>query len=235
MTMMIRAGVPGHYVFFAGEEVGCIGSKALAEEEIEIGQYDHCVSFDRRGTNSIITHQCGSRTASDLWALDLAGRLAVVDNNLRYEPDPTGVFTDSREFADLIPECTNLSVGYLNQHTARERQDVKFLLRSMMLTYARIVLGSIVVLLLMDHAISTGLPLVLGQEIRVAEPTPTLGLGLVVVVPVVFVFVLGVQLSLRQGKTLAVAHQLDHRDAQIVGELHVLSLTCRVLVEVADA
>jgi len=126
MTMMIRAGVPGHYVFFAGEEVGCIGSKALAEEEIEVGQYDHCVSFDRRGTNSIITHQCGSRTASDLWALDLAGRLAVVDNNLRYEPDPTGVFTDSREFADLIPECTNLSVGYLNQHTARERQDVKF-------------------------------------------------------------------------------------------------------------
>jgi len=31
------------------------------------------------------------------------------------------------EFADIIPECTNLSVGYFDQHSVKERQDIKFL------------------------------------------------------------------------------------------------------------
>ncbi len=34
-----------------------------------------------------------------------------------------GSFTDTANYTDIIPECTNLSVGYFNQHSAQERQD----------------------------------------------------------------------------------------------------------------
>ena len=30
---------------------------------------------------------------------------------------------------DIIPECTNLSVGYLNEHTGREEQNMTFLIQ----------------------------------------------------------------------------------------------------------
>ena len=35
--------------------------------------------------------------------------------------------TDSYQFIDLIPECTNISVGYFNEHTVSEVQDIEFL------------------------------------------------------------------------------------------------------------
>jgi hypothetical protein len=41
--------------------------------------------------------------------------------------DPTGVFTDSANFIDLIPECTNISVGYFNEHTHQEMENMTFL------------------------------------------------------------------------------------------------------------
>jgi hypothetical protein len=43
--------------------------------------------------------------------------------------DPTGVFTDSANFIDLIPECTNVSVGYFNEHTHEEVQNISYLER----------------------------------------------------------------------------------------------------------
>jgi hypothetical protein len=42
-------------------------------------------------------------------------------------PDPTGVYTDSREFAPYIAECTNISVGYFDQHSRNESQDILFM------------------------------------------------------------------------------------------------------------
>jgi hypothetical protein len=41
--------------------------------------------------------------------------------------DPTGVFTDSANFTELIPECTNVSVGYFNEHTHDELQNITYL------------------------------------------------------------------------------------------------------------
>jgi hypothetical protein len=41
--------------------------------------------------------------------------------------DPTGVFTDSANFMELIPECTNISVGYFNEHTYKEALNIDFL------------------------------------------------------------------------------------------------------------
>jgi hypothetical protein len=43
--------------------------------------------------------------------------------------DNTGVYTDSAEFIDAIPECTNISVGYYREHTNFEHQDIEHLIK----------------------------------------------------------------------------------------------------------
>lgn len=126
MAMMIRAGCPGTYAFFAGEEVGCVGSSAYASKT-RLLQYDACISLDRKGYDSVITHQCGTRCCSDAWGTELAKLLSdASDGYIDMSVDSTGVFTDSREFINLVPECTNLSVGYFMQHTPSEHTNVMF-------------------------------------------------------------------------------------------------------------
>jgi len=34
------------------------------------------------------------------------------------------VYTDTAEFTDIIPECTNISVGYYSEHTQNENLDI---------------------------------------------------------------------------------------------------------------
>jgi hypothetical protein len=123
---MIKNEIPGLYYFFIGEEVGCVGSSSAAPLGKFDGRYDRVISFDRRGTNSVITYQSSYRCCSDEFAKDLASQLNL-KTNLYYKPDDTGVYTDSAEFVDYIPECTNISVGYLNEHTTRESQDIYLL------------------------------------------------------------------------------------------------------------
>lgn len=119
---MIEAGVSGHYVVHAAEEVGCKGSSALVRDNPAwLGFLDAVISFDRKGTGSIITEQMRGKTASDEFAHSLADALG-----LNMAPDPTGSYTDSNEYAHIVPECTNISVGYYDQHTANERQDLDF-------------------------------------------------------------------------------------------------------------
>ena len=125
---MIKKGIPGVYYVFANEEVGCLGSGAVAKELAAnpaghpLEFVDIMISFDRFGTDSIITHQSGYRTASDEFAKSLADEL-----EMPMKADPTGSYTDSNEFADLINECTNVSVGYYSQHTKKETQDLAHL------------------------------------------------------------------------------------------------------------
>jgi hypothetical protein len=120
---MIEKSIPGVYVVHYGEESGCIGSRALAKDQPDWLEYiDAMISFDRKGEESIITHQMGLRTASDAFAVSLAEALDMP--TLR--PDPTGSYTDSNEYTHLVSECTNLSVGYLNQHSSKETQNVYF-------------------------------------------------------------------------------------------------------------
>lgn len=126
MAMMIRAGCPGSYAFFAGEEVGCIGSGAFAET-LSQHQFTHCISLDRRSTDSIVTHQCGRRTASDEWARAFSRELAIAtEGGIMMSPDSTGLFTDSNELRGVASECTNISVGYWDQHTKAERCNMRF-------------------------------------------------------------------------------------------------------------
>lgn len=120
---MIDHAIPGLYVIFAAEESGCIGSRAMANENPPyLDEIRACISFDRKGQESIVTHQCGMRTASDAFAVSLSQALGMPC----LRPDPTGVYTDSESLAHIIPECTNISVGYLAQHTRQESQDLYF-------------------------------------------------------------------------------------------------------------
>lgn len=131
MIKMIEAKVPGLYYFFRGEEgvtspTGTWGSKqALKSYEKLFKEYNRCIAFDRRDNNSVITQQMYSLCCSDEFAEKLINELNK--NGLNYEEDPTGMWCDSGVFMDLIPECTNISVGYKNEHTFNEIQDIEHL------------------------------------------------------------------------------------------------------------
>jgi hypothetical protein len=120
---MIQNNVPGLYYFFIGEEVGCIGSGNAAKFGFFKGNYDRIISFDRRDVGSIITYQSSSRCCSDDFADALCKELNQT-RSLSYKKDTGGVYTDSAEFTHLIPECTNVSVGYYKEHTTNESQDI---------------------------------------------------------------------------------------------------------------
>jgi len=129
MLEMIRERVPGYYIFHLGEEVGGLGSQWIVNNMGEkfLEQFHRCIAFDRKGTEDIITHQF-YRCSSDKFADDLGTALAVSSSGqLVYIADDSGVFTDSANYMDYIPECTNLSVGYYDEHTGDERQDFPFL------------------------------------------------------------------------------------------------------------
>lgn len=122
MVQMIRAGKPGLYIFHREEETGGEGSYYIAKKTPGVlAGMQRAIAFDRLGKDSIITHQGRMRCASDTFAKELGRRLG-----LGMTPDPTGSFTDTANYTDLIGECTNISVGYLSQHTAKETQDLVF-------------------------------------------------------------------------------------------------------------
>ena len=133
MLQMIKANIAGLYIFHRAEEIGGQGSHWIVEHpeastdtdyEHWLQQYTQCIAFDRYGTTSIITHQGAERTCSDDYAYDLAGVLGM-----DYGLDDGGSFTDSKSYSRLIPECTNISVGYYDQHSNAEYQDLNHLLK----------------------------------------------------------------------------------------------------------
>jgi len=131
MIKMIEAGKPGLYYFFRGEEgvtspTGTWGSRqALNTYEVMFKEYKKCIAFDRKGKDSIISSQMHNECCSYEFVKDLKEKLA--DNGLEYKSDSTGMWCDSGVFMEIIPECTNLSVGYKNEHTFSEIQDIAFL------------------------------------------------------------------------------------------------------------
>jgi hypothetical protein len=123
MRRMILAGKPGLYIFHRGEESGGKGSTWIAENTPDLVRSTQImIALDRRGYDSVITEQMTGVTASKRFAASLAQQLGG-----RYAPDPTGTFTDSAFYSHLIPECSNLSVGYFDQHSENETLDYEFL------------------------------------------------------------------------------------------------------------
>ena len=129
MLYMIENKIPGLYYFFLGEEVGCVGSKKVAEEQKKekIEGINKVISFDRRGTTSVITFQSSKRTCSDKFGEALAKELNIADTTFDYKTDKYGVLTDSIQFMGIYPECTNISVGYQSEHTFFESQNIEHL------------------------------------------------------------------------------------------------------------
>ena len=122
---LIHNHVPGYYIFTQGEECGGIGAKFLADNYPGLlSQFSRAIAFDRRGIDSVISHQGYGRCCSDGFAQALSDALNAGNDNLMYSPDPTGIYTDTAEFIDIIPECTNISVGYDYEHSAKEQLDI---------------------------------------------------------------------------------------------------------------
>lgn len=118
---MLYNNIPAYYIFTQGEERGGIGARYLAEKyESLLAQFDRAIAFDRRGIDSVITHQGWGRCCSDEFGTALADALMDKCDQLMMLNDDTGVYTDTAEFVDVIPECTNISVGYAREHTQSE-------------------------------------------------------------------------------------------------------------------
>lgn len=123
MMEMIRANVPGVYVFHRGEEVGSLGSHWISKNPPSwFAKLKFAIALDRRGTTDIITHQLSSRCASEAFATSLSRAMPSLNYKAAH-----GMFTDTAEYTGLIAECSNLSVGYYNEHTMRELLDLDHL------------------------------------------------------------------------------------------------------------
>lgn len=135
MYHMIENKVPGLYYFFLFEERGCVGSRALndylkgnGKDDPIFKKINKVIALDRRDYDSVITFQVGERCCSDEFADELAKRLNEA-GGFSYKKDTTGAVTDSHQVAERFSECTNLSVGYKDQHSTRESQNITFLTR----------------------------------------------------------------------------------------------------------
>lgn len=129
MREMILAKVPGHYVFHWGEERGGQGSRDVTQHSPELFRDAlYAIAFDRRGTKDVITHQGFGRCCSDTFARSLGKQLRRLGAG-KYKPCSHGIYTDTAEYTGIINECTNLSVGYENEHRSSERTDWRHALR----------------------------------------------------------------------------------------------------------
>jgi acetylornithine deacetylase/succinyl-diaminopimelate desuccinylase-like protein len=129
LMQMIEAKVPGLYIFHREEEIGGRGSDYIAEKNKGLLEgIKYAIAFDRRDVDSVITHQGGQRTCSAKFAEAMIEKLNTVEG-LKYSKDTGGSFTDTKNYIDLIPECTNISCGYYREHGTNESLDVRHLLR----------------------------------------------------------------------------------------------------------
>lgn len=121
MSQMIKAKRPGIYIFHRGEECGGKGSDWLTEKTPEVAKdVKAVIALDRKGTGSVITFQSGGRCCSEEFSESMGKILHEAYEGLDFKSDRGGSFTDSANYTDIVGECTNLSVGYYDQHTSRE-------------------------------------------------------------------------------------------------------------------
>lgn len=128
MLEMIDAKVPGTYIFHRAEECGGQGSGWVKQHKKDwLKQFDRAIAFDRKDVCSVITFQRSRRCCSDAFADALCAALDA-DGTMQHEKDDGGVFTDTANYDTLIPECTNISAGYYDEHTQHEMQNVEYAL-----------------------------------------------------------------------------------------------------------
>lgn len=127
MVELVKRKVPGLYVWHRGEEMGCLGSQAWVtslEGQGLMAGIKQAVCLDRRGYQDVICGINGAMIASDRYARWLC--YALRDQGMFYAPNPGGLMADVEQWADNVPECVNLSVGYHAPHTGAETVDIVF-------------------------------------------------------------------------------------------------------------
>jgi hypothetical protein len=123
LLAMYNAEIPGTYLFHVGEEKGTIGAKFVAKE-FDLSTFKRAVQFDRRGTTSVITQMMGGcKVCSDEFSLELCKQLGI-----GFKQDDGGSYTDVYEYQDKIPEVTNISCGYHNEHSEKETIEIDWLI-----------------------------------------------------------------------------------------------------------
>ncbi len=126
MVQMIRENIPGLYVFHRGEEIGGYGSTGFSKCS-HVEGIRACIAFDRMGYGSIITHQWPGDCCSDAFAYSLANVIGTIGGKVEHKLDTGGSFTDSANYMHRVSECTNVSVGYFDQHRTTEHLDTGYL------------------------------------------------------------------------------------------------------------
>lgn len=132
LLFMIQHKIEGLYVFFGDEESGASQSKTWIDsgwEErygISTNSIKAAIAFDRKGYSDIIQTQRNKICCSMKYAEVLSSIFSM--GGFNYRPSD-GLYTDTANMIYKIPECTNISIGYFNQHTDKEEQDMLFLWR----------------------------------------------------------------------------------------------------------
>lgn len=129
LLYLIENNVPGHYCFFVGEEPilsgGLYGSSLFAEYYGELfANKKRAIAFDRKHYGSIISRQSAQPCCSDEF-VDVLVEL-FTQQNVEMENDSTGYYTDTSAFMEIIPECTNISVGVWDEHKNSEYVDIEY-------------------------------------------------------------------------------------------------------------
>ena len=125
MITMIKAEVPGRYIFHVGEECGGVGSShILLHSPNTFKDINHAVAFDRMYYSDVITRQSTGECCSQEFAKALCDALNLeIPPRVQFSPSNKGMFTDTAHYVGNVSECTNVSVGYFNQHTVNEHFD----------------------------------------------------------------------------------------------------------------
>lgn len=129
MLEMIKHKIPGLYIFHVGEERGGKGSEFIAEKTPEVlKDIKRIIAFDRQGYGDVIRFQRNVECCSETFAKALATQLSANTpaKFINFEPC-RGIFTDTANYTHLIPECTNISIGYFNNHRTTECFDLVYL------------------------------------------------------------------------------------------------------------
>jgi hypothetical protein len=122
---LIRAKIPGLYIFHVGEEVGGVGSSDIRNRKPGlVAGIERAIAFDRMDYLDIIDRQRGGVCCSHKFVNAFADQLTdliITPNKInRRFKGAIGTFTDTANYTGLISECTNLSVGYFCQHSSEE-------------------------------------------------------------------------------------------------------------------
>ncbi len=124
MLDMISHNIPGRYIFHREEEQYCGGSTYIKNVTPHILHgIDKAIAFDRMGDSDVIDKMILGECVEP----NFAEKLCVTLSDSEYQfHTATGIYTDTMMYRDIIKNCTNVSVGYHNQHSNDEFLDLEF-------------------------------------------------------------------------------------------------------------